>query len=427
MTKNENEDMHLNRPNDAALNRLIENVEQTGRGLQATMLIVHDFVVSDEFKQVVAPLFSNLDAEIRFLANLADNKDIVLPHLAEDLQAFNGGKRMTLREFFESEDENGLTPYEVILRERGKDAVSKGPEQTVIKLLGSKPDSLTMGVSKLHRYMFDGHPDHDLSFWRPLKIGEKKVPGKRRKEPVSIHAAVALVDHNGDLVQRNFSPFVGEVLNGYLSLTIRGQYHFTLSQLYEEFAGKDTTSPEMLFNVERALRILRTSLLSMDWQKQAELYGLDLTQEETRFLEDNIIHIEPALMEVNGKVVWGYHTLVEPSILRYGSAIKQLALIENRKLLDVGLNNTTDNIVIKNWLLRRIEGIRNPNSKMRNPIVLDTLFNECGMELDRTQRKRKIDSIYTMLDSWKGKEGGIKDYTPNKDNRGSVISIHIHL
>lgn len=129
MSKIENEELYLDkksitldRVTAADLDRLLESFEQTELNATFMMMgIVRAFQDSSEFKREVQPLFSDCSGvNIERLVNLAKNKDIVLPHLAEDLQAITGGEKITLNEFFEKKDENGIAPYAAILIKRGK-------------------------------------------------------------------------------------------------------------------------------------------------------------------------------------------------------------------------------------------------------------------------------------------------------------------
>ena len=121
MTKDEKKGTTLDKVTADDLDWLLESYDQTGLGLQAMRMgIARAFSSSDDFKRVVQPLFSDCRADTERLVNLAQNRDIVLPHLAEDLQAITGGEKITLNEFFEKKDENGVTPYAAILLKRKK-------------------------------------------------------------------------------------------------------------------------------------------------------------------------------------------------------------------------------------------------------------------------------------------------------------------
>lgn len=423
MSKIENEELYLDkkgitldRVTAVDLDRLLELNEQTELNVTAIKMgIVRAFYDSDEFKRDVQPLFSNCDiSDIERIVNLAKNKDIVLPHLADDLQAITGGEKITLNEFFEKKDKNGIAPYAAILIKRGGYTTTEALE----KVISKKPDNLVMQIAKASRLLFDGNPEHDFTEERMIGIG------KNGKKPyVTLQSYVAMSEH---LLPATLTPYDGEVMNGICTLIENGQYCFTDSQVYEAFTGKSTKNKTSLEKVNKSIRKMRHTDIKLNWAAHAKQKGLDLPEDFTCVVGRYLLPADYYEFSLNGQVVQGYKLIQLPALYEYAKAVEQLQTINDRKLLDVGLSNTDDTVTLKNWFLRRIEGIKNPKSKMRNPILLDTVFEECNMQLDRTERSRKIKDIYTMLDAWT-KQGYIKGYETRTGQKNRVEAIYIRL
>ena len=416
MSKIEDEDVYLSAPNDTALDRLME------RGYQAAMQIVAPFIASGEFERNVKPLFSDCGANLIFLADLAENKDTILPHLAEDLQAITGGKKITLREFFEDDSNGGITPYEAILKKRGgsttTDGIAPFNQQIREKLISKKPDYFTMLNTKASNFLFDCDPEHDFLEERIIDVG-----GKGKKVLVSLQSFVSVAEQ---LLPATLTPYDGEVMNGICTLLENGQYCFTDSQVYEAFTGKTTKNKTSLEKVNKSIQKMRHTDINLNWAAHARQKGLDLPDDFTCVVGRYLLPVDYYDFSLNGQSVKGYKLIQIPALYEYAKAVKQLQTINNRKLLDVGVSNTEDMVTIKNYLLRRIGGIKNPHSKLPNTIVFETVFKACGMDLSRTEKSRKIKAIYTMLDSWK-KQGYIKAYKKRtgKKNEAEAVVISV--
>lgn len=324
----------------------------------------------------------------------------------------------------EKEDIAALQKFFIELKEK-EDSLPSGAidaldKKIKAKLIGKKPNNFIMMLTKVSNYLFDTDPAHDFSSVQPVDI----LKNGKREVIVPVQSFISVVDPEGNLLPANLTPFDGEVFNGVCTLTENGQYFFTRNQIYEAFAGKSTTSEKALKAVDASMRKMRSSLISLDWTEHAKLNGLQLNPGDTVVVDDNMIHSESVLLNINGKEARGYHILKEPALFQYAKAVKQIQTIQDRKLLDVGLSNTEDIIKIKNYLLRRIGSIKNPHSKLSNTILFDTVFKACGLEVNRKEKGRKISAIRTMLDTWI-KQGYIKAYEEKTEKNREITGVII--
>lgn len=466
MSKIENEELYLDKK-DVALDRLIERVEQAERALQVAVPLAAEFVTSDEFKRDVAPLFSDLGSNIMFLADLAENKDIVLPRLAEDLQAFNGGEKITLREFFEAEDENGLTPYEIILRKRSTEA-----EQSLIR----KELAAERGIAPKKYYM----PNNKLAQVFTDIIGEPVNLLVNRDKGITSYTFVDFVSDFSDKIKDQFDRVV---YNALVSLWNQSPTAcFSAANVWRAIPGnKDKDpSPTQLTKVERSIDRLRCLLIEVDVTEEWRSYRLiDKNSGEVVRFKENAIMLQEGTYEntnqhgTQKKKV--YRFLSKPIIWRYAESINQYITAPTHhleikevdtkgKVLDSQIPNTDDRMRIKEHFYRRIAVMKNdlkgakerkrsydarrkkdptmpdkPLSKFctqSRRIVFQEAFEEIGLDktdiTNATQRKQQERyRAYAMqcLDYWKADGVGvIKGYKPVRQGRGgNVYAVDIIL
>lgn len=118
------------------------------------------------------------------------------------------------------------------------------------------------------------------------------------------------------------------------------------------------------------------------------------------------------LTTVNGKKVSGYRIYSLPALYKYGSAVKQIASYPQELLNVPDLKNYRKNVILKTYLLRRIEEMKH-SAKLTNKIKYSTIFNEINeqeeRDFSRNARKRLRNDVSKCLAYWKSK-GEIADY-----------------
>lgn len=232
-------------------------------------------------------------------------------------------------------------------------------------------------------------------------------------------------------IQKYLTPYDRQVQNGIFTLIENGYTAFTAKQVYEAFAGKTTTSPQIIGHVTRSINKQRTTLITIDWTDHAKMKGLPVDQSRGDYVatEENLLLLQRVRLRCNGQDLDGYSVIAPPILYRYSKQVGQLATID-RKLLDVPVNNTESNIILKNYLLERIDTMKKADKArgkvMTHNIAFETLYNLTGTNAGNgTQTSRIRKAVSVMLDTWK-KEGYIKGYTVNK-RKQEIISVTIRF
>lgn len=466
-------------PNEAALDRLLERVEQAERGLQATLLVVHDFVISDEFKQKVAPLFCDLGAEITFLADLAEHKDTVLPHLAEDLQALFGEEKISLKQFFEDDSENGITPYEAILRKRsGEAAAEDDTSASVLKELavmrGIAPKGYTMPNNKLSNTLKDL-----LKYGEPVNLLVGKVGRGSRQKEITSYALAEFVPGDGVKISSGYTPTDRTFNNAVSSLWEQdNDAPFTAAHIWKSIPGNrgKSPSPKQIADIEKSLEKQRFLMIEVDATE--ELMQRGIIDEHGRDSQGRTVRArfrEPALMlkEVSFEVtnqhgkheMKAYRLVSQPILYHYAQLTNQCitAPVEHLDIKEIDskgavtesqISNTPDRVALREYYYRRIAVMKNDLTKAKankrqhdmrrkkdpslpdkpvsafckqtHRILFDSAFEETEVDKkdgkpvrrDRLQQHREY--VFQCLDYWKAIEY-IKGYKTITSGRGGKV------
>lgn len=286
-----------------------------------------------------------------------------------------------------------------------------------------KAESLLIATPKVIRKIYDGETDFTDGI-QPVDISPKKQKGKFIV-PVEL-VFVSPGTEEGLQIQKHLTPFDKQVQTGIFTLLENGYTAFSAKQVYEVFAGKTTTSPQAIGHVTRSINKQRTTLISIDWTAHAKMNGLPVDQQQGDYIatEENLLLLRRVKLRCNGQELDGYSVIEEPILYRYAKQVGQLSTID-RKLLDVPVNNTEVNIILKNELLERIDIMKKRKSKISNNIAFETLYKLAGVGEDRIERGRIRTAVEKMLQTWK-KEGFISGYATNKE-KNKIVSVSIKI
>lgn len=276
-------------------------------------------------------------------------------------------------------------------------------EEQIDNVRHFNPQNFQMLITKVSTRLFDGKTDFTE------ETGVKVGTVKRKPVIVTVQAYVAIDDA---ILPPGLTPFDGEVLNGICSIWATGQSIMTSRQIHEAFAGKGTTSPQAISRVTRSINKLRSTILSMDWTEHARIKGLPLENPDDYITtKDNLLLMKNVNVRMNGFETNAFQLLAEPILYTYGKATGQIVTVD-KEYQNLNMeSNTEKTVIIRNYLLRRIELMKNPRNKVKSNIILfETLFDECGITGSKVEIKRDRDSVFATLDSLKGK-GYIKGYT----------------
>ena len=173
-------------------------------------------------------------------------------------------------------------------------------------------------------------------------------------------------------------------------------------------------SPQAIGSITRSLDKSRRILVSIDYLDEAKAYKRDLTG---CIVEDYILSAKKVMLEAGGHKVMGYKLNTKPILYEYAQVSGQVLTVPSRILnTKDSLNSTKDVIIIREYLIRRIEVMKS-NKNQSNNILLDRVYEE--LELIKPSKKKALtirQSIDSILNYWK-EENYIKHFEFFKEGR----------
>ena len=145
---------------------------------------------------------------------------------------------------------------------------------------------------------------------------------------------------------------------------------------------------------------------------------------------DYLLNTRAACVNINGVMLDCVEINTEPVLYKYSESKKQIARADV-KMLDMPINNTTENIILKDYLLRRLLGMQNDKSKLSNVLRYATIYDYLGIKKDSSlqeyekKKKRVRDTVKMILSDWKDKNK-ISGFTEQTEGR-KIVKVYITL
>lgn len=257
-----------------------------------------------------------------------------------------------------------------------------------------------------------------------------RVSPKKSEEPIN---TVVMIDYEhlegvSFSRQKAFTPFDREVLNAVTTLYVEGNNEYiTAEAIYKIMTGdtKARLQPVMRGKIVESMAILGRTFVKIDATREAlEFYNVDRME-----FEESALIIRKATVERGKERVDAYQILGAPILYKYASGKKQIGRAP-AKLLKSSLKTSEEIIILKGYLLRRVEQMKNSARTSRN-IRYATIFESLGTfdGLTDPQKVKKRGKLYkfvdTILSEWVT-DGYITSYSVNKNNN-TYESITIAL
>ena len=234
-----------------------------------------------------------------------------------------------------------------------------------------------------------------------------------KKYPDIKTTATLIFDENINL-PKNFTQYDRAVFNAVCSLYEAGNRSFTPTMVFRTMTGRtneEFIKPSNIERVTKSIEKQRTALVKIDCKTEFEKRKLPYLKN----FDDYILPVKSATVVINGAEVKGYVFWGKPMLYEYCEATKQIITVPIHLLNTKSVKSTPEIIVIKEYLIRQIELLKN-GYRDNNGILYETIFSECSIpfkENDRTVQKRYRDYIKKLLEEWKEKKH-IKAYKEYK-------------
>ena len=292
------------------------------------------------------------------------------------------------------------------------------------------PDKLALLNPRITQYIFD--PVRCADLIEPIDIGIKKVTSNT-KDFKAVKGVQCLQVIDGMNLPANIGVFDKVVLSSICTLYEEfvksgksGDMIVTPQMIYQCYAGKPASKKAQIDNVTKSVRKMMTTIVSFDWRDHAVAKKL-LSKEDAEILSksenfiverQNMIYAREIFAQVNGARLRAFQLFRTPCLYEYSRSVGQIVTIQKNLLQIPDLKNTDEITLMKIYLATRIELMKNKrNSVKSNSILYESITQECQTKdwdsLDKTERKRKRETVSKILDNWKS-EHYIKGYAITK-------------
>lgn len=202
--------------------------------------------------------------------------------------------------------------------------------------------------------------------------------------------------YNGDdlSISNNFTGYDKIVHDALCSVWQAGNNIVTAAQIHRNINGlnyKDPVSKEKIKEVTDSINKSRFIEAKIDCTEQVKLYP-GLKNINKAKISENILNARVITIESGGHEIEAFEIIKAPILYEYNKALKQIISIDTKFLNIPSIDNTTESEVLKSYLIKRIENIRNPNRKgfVIDKIKYETMLKETGFNsTDAEQLKQK--------------------------------------
>ena len=230
------------------------------------------------------------------------------------------------------------------------------------------------------------------------------------------------------------------ILNGVSSLLIAGTIYFTIPMLYHAMSGNENPSMREVAvkTIRDRLEFMRHSTITLDITEEAAANFLKIGQDlQSLNVSRYLLPMNRMNAVLNGRDVEAYFLIDTPPLFQYASSKRQISLVDmellnvhftaDSPLAGTGLNNTPATIVLKNYLLTRIEGMKNQHNRLQSrKILFSSIYEELGEPSPIKQRRQRLRNYTEIYLEYLTQQNYISGYAFTRTGR-SVDGVEIVL
>ncbi|MBR0167074.1 MAG: hypothetical protein IJQ08_00210 [Synergistaceae bacterium] len=299
----------------------------------------------------------------------------------------------------------------------------------------TRASSYSFGTSKVEGLAFD--PAKNPAIYRtllPVKINVSNRKSTRKKIETLFSIDFSDLKKEGVAIafEYRITPYDREIHNAVATLAVAGNEFINPSMIFQLLSGntqsRNDMSPETRKNILRSIDKMMATIITIDASAEVNAHMITKT---TGIYKGYLIPAERIeVIELNGqKVTDCIHLLRTPPLYEYARDKNQIGSIEI-SMLDTPLSNTSENIELKGYLLRRIASLRNSKNNMSDTIRYDSLFEYLRIDAPtkealKKKRQEVRKKVKQFLDFWIEK-GLISSYEEQNEGK-SIAKIVISL
>lgn len=191
---------------------------------------------------------------------------------------------------------------------------------------------------------------------------------------------------------------------------------FTTAEIWRAIVAEDksaTPSPKQLKDIEDSIEKQRRTMIYIRAKEHGELNRMD--NSASLVFDGYLLSATGAEITKGGKRIRAYEFIDMPILHKYASTFGQIVTVQEDIKNIPAISNTTNNVLIKEYLIRRVEAMRGDNNFKPSPIKLQSIYEYIGNpEPNRTESGRIRKVVDAILSDWVEKNY-IKSYQFIKD------------
>jgi|HigsolmetaGSP11D_1036233.scaffolds.fasta_scaffold00512_7 hypothetical protein len=283
-------------------------------------------------------------------------------------------------------------------------------------LKSTRPKNAVINNSNLVIKLTEGSTGHEII-----------VDDGSRRKPLSVFATLNYDDESLTFSGRQpFTAYDRAVHNAVCTLYEAGNTAFTPEMVYRAMNGLTNTervSPQSVGAVTRSIEKSRSTKLTIEYTEEARRRNPDIIKTT---IDDMLLSVQKITVTIPGckEPKDAYQFNSKPILYQYSQSIGKVITIPI-KLLKTGERTTEDVIVLREYLLRRIEGMK--SKKQSNEILYTELYQALGLDSPDKHKALKIREHAKDLLHWWRKEDYIKNYIDFPEDKKIKKGLRIIL
>ena len=288
-------------------------------------------------------------------------------------------------------------------------------EEKYLPITTHRPGAYITPTTKANNIIFD--TTKNTAIYECLR--EVAVEKSRSKKEINVLISLQYTEEDKALDSK-INRFDREVYDAITTQFINGQNDYITDNMIAfvlsggDKSKKNTFSEKLKKAINDSVYKLWHTDFNLDFTEQAKAYHMNI--EDCKY-KGPLLACEQVEMKLNGEVITTYHIIRKPILYEYANHLGQVMQIDLNRLAIEGLENTPENILIKNYLNRRIEIMKNKNNSVTSNIIrYKAIYELIDFDGNKVEAKRIRDKVKKCLDEFI-KLGIIKSYEEIKEGR----------
>lgn len=268
----------------------------------------------------------------------------------------------------------------------------------------------------------------DFPLDKEVELKVSKKGGKGEKEICSYASIKYETDNLSITNKQHFTPYDRVVHNAICSLFEAGNSMFTVDMVYRAMNGltkSEKVSPQAISMVTSSIEKSRYIKATIDFTQEAKDRKSLVDIKET-YLSDMLLSVKEIVVTTGGTTKRAYVFNSKPILYCYSQQVGQVISVPIKLLETKGAVRSTDEVIIlREYLLRRIEGMKCKNMLFSSKILYESIYDQLQLTNPTKEKAHATrNHVKTILGYWKESKyiDAFEEYKDGKTYKGISIT-----